>query len=99
MWHEIGQTIAERNALFNNCKIVSIHRDCDHNGRTIWQVLVGHDEISGFEHGRDKTRKDAIAFALSRYPSLEIVAQHGDSMRHIQSMKETVKSYNKESAQ
>lgn len=96
MWHEIGQTIAERHALFNNCKIVSIHRDCDHNG-TIWQVLIGHNLTSGFEHGRDKTRKAAIAFALSRYPSLEIVAQHGDSMRHIQSMKETVKRYNMES--
>jgi hypothetical protein len=97
VWHVIGQTITERHALFNNCKIVSIHRDCDHNGRTIWKVFVGHDYMGGFEHGRNKTRKEAITFALSRYPSLEIVAQYGDSFRHIQSMNQAVKQYNRES--
>ena len=87
----IGQTVGERNALFNRCHFATVFRDCDYMGRTEWHLLVGTDHTGGFRHGEFKTRKEAIAFAKERYPGLQIAAQWGDEMRPIQEMAEPVR--------
>ena len=91
-WPSVGKTVAERHALFNRCKHVTIWRDCDAMGRLRWQALIGTDTQGGFEHGRDRTRRESVAFAKARYPGLQIDMQHGSTWRRVQDMSEAVKT-------
>jgi hypothetical protein len=92
-WHAIGQTVAERGALFNRCKHVTIWRSCDEAGAMCWETLVGTDTQGGFIHGRDRTRKAAVAHALERYPGLQIDMQHGTVWRRVQDMSPDVAAF------
>lgn len=76
-----AQYIAQQ-ARFNNCPIVSIHRDCNMKGQTQWEIYIGTDQFGGFREGVSPTKSEALerarAIAAASYGYIEaIYAQRG----------------------
>ena len=74
-----------RQARFNTCPVLSVHRNYNMAGQVQWEVLMGQDESSGFKETTAPTRSEAIARAqdVKRASDgfiTEIWAQHGRGM-------------------
>lgn len=82
-----GTTIRERNAMFNNCKIVWIVKDYDESGRMFWHGLIGTDTSmpAGFSNSKGKTRKELLSLYSERCPNMRVLAEHGSDYRVMQS--------------
>jgi len=52
-----------RLARFNNCPVISIHRDCNMRGQTQWDVLIGLDQYTGFREASVPTKSEAFEIA------------------------------------
>ena len=82
-----GATIRERNAMFNQCAVVWIVKDCDESGRMFWHGMISNDQHKpgGFSDTRDKTRKALLALYAERCPNMRVIAEHGQDYRIFQS--------------
>lgn len=49
-----------RQARFNNCPVISIHRNYNLAGQTQWELLIGTDPFGGFKESVAPTKKEAI---------------------------------------
>ena len=79
-----AHTIA-RQARFNNCPVLSIHRDYNAVGGVQWDVLIGTDKNGGFKETTSPTRAEAIERALDIQTAsggfiTEVWAQRGRAM-------------------
>lgn len=77
-----------RAARFNNCHIISVHRDYNATGQTQWEVYIGTDRWGGFKETVAATRKEAIERALDIAAASEgfikeVWAQHGREFKLI----------------
>jgi len=85
----LGQTVPERQALFNSCPVAFVAKDYTDSGRVVWAIFTGTD--SNFfgvvcRQSQHATRGEALHKALAEYPRLEIWAQWGDEFALVQDM-------------
>lgn len=86
MYHH-AHTIA-RNARFNNCPVVTVHKDYNLKGQLQWDVFIGTDEHGDFKEATAPTRAEAVEIAkdvakVSGGFVTDVMVQHGRNFRHV----------------
>ena len=86
MYHH-AHTIA-RNARFNNCPVITVHKDYNLKGQPQWEVFIGTNVRGGFKEATAPTRAEAIEIAkdvakVSGGFITDVMAQHGRNFRRV----------------
>lgn len=73
-----------RQARFNNCPVISLHRDANMRGQTQWDILIGTTSMTGFRESVAPTKAEALERARDIAKAsdgfiTEIYAQRGRS--------------------